>query len=209
MTAKAGPADIGEVVVPFSHEKSKVPFATHARSTMIASSIATLRSRGHLDRYRAHLDPVLRDALPATVAGHWLPMSDAVAHYEACDRLGLAHAELLEIGESVGDRMTKSALSLAVKLAAGSGVTPWTVLSQARRLWERAFQGSSLGVFKLGPKEARMEIIAWPLAHLEYNRVSFRGVLRSIVGPFCTRAYAYDVPSLFTATTMAHRIAWA
>jgi hypothetical protein len=105
--------------------------------------------------------------------------------------------------------MTKSALSLAVKLAAGSGVTPWTVLSQARRLWERSFQGSSLAVFKLGPKEARMEIIAWPLAHLEYNRISFRGILRSIVGPFCTRAYTYDIPSLCTATTVAHRIAWA
>jgi hypothetical protein len=209
MTAKVRPADIGEVVVPFSHERSKVPLATHLRSTMLASSIATLRSRGHLDRYRAHLDPALREELPTTVAGHWLPISHGIAHYEACDRLGLSHAELLQIGESVGDRMTKSSLSLAVKLAAGSGVTPWTVLSQARRLWERSFRGSSLAVFKLGPKEARVEIVAWPIAHIDYNRVSFCGILRSIVGPFCTRAYTYEIPSLCTATTVGHRIAWA
>jgi hypothetical protein len=212
MTGKSlrGAADFGEVFLPFSHERSRIPPATHIRSTLIASSVDALRSRGLLDEYRAHLDREHRDVLPNTVAGSWLPISHGIAHYEGCDRLRLTTGALLEIGENVTDRMRKSALSLAVKLAVGSGVTPWTIFLQGRRLWERSFRGgSSLGVFKLGPKEARLEIVAWPLARIEYNRVSFRGILRGLLLPFSTQTYVHELTPLCSATTSAYRVAWA
>jgi hypothetical protein len=209
MVEKRPRADAGEVLVPFSHERGQVPEATHIRSTMIASSVATLRARGLLDAYRSHLDPAYRDELPGTVAGFWLPIEHGVAHYEACDRLRLTAAELLSIGESVSERVTKSALSFAVKLAAGGGVSPWTILPHSRRLWERIFQGSSLAVYKLGPKEARIELVAWQLARIEYNRISFRGILRSMTLPFCAQSYVHEVSALCTPTSLAYRIAWA
>jgi hypothetical protein len=201
--------EVGEVIAPFSHDRARVPPVTHIRSTLIASSVDALRSRGLFDAYRSHLDPAHRQELPDTVAGFWLPIAQGVAHYEACDRLRLSTAELLEIGENVTDRVRKSALSLAVKLAVGSGVTPWTIYGNSRRLWERIFKGGSLGAFKLGPKEARLEIVGWPLGRIEYNRVSFRGILRGLTLPFCTQAYVYEVTSLCTATTSGYRIAWA
>jgi serine/threonine protein kinase len=199
----------GEVVVPFVPDRAHVPVATHIRSTMITSSIATLRSRGLFDAYQANLDPAHREAVCGAVAGLWLPIALGIAHYEACNKLRLGTAELLDIGDSVGERMTKSALSVVVKLAAHSGVTPWTMLSQSQRIWERTFQGSAAGVVKLGPKEARLELVSWPLARIEYNRVSFRGILRALLHPFCTRAYVHEVTPLCTPTTLGYRIAWA
>jgi hypothetical protein len=96
-----------------------------------------------------------------------------------------------------------------VKLAAGTGVTPWTVFAQARRFWDRAFQGSGVSVSKLGPKEARMEIVGWPLARIEYTRVSFRGILVSLTRRFCTRVYVTEVAAMCTDTSAAYRAAWA
>jgi hypothetical protein len=199
----------GEVLVPFEPSRALAPIATHIRSTMITSSVASLRARGLFEEYRSHLPPELRDEIPATVAGSWLPMETGIQHYSACNALRLSVPELLSIGESVGDRSTKSALSLVTKLAAGSGVTPWTVFTNSRRLWERAFQGSSISVVKLGPKEARFEIIAWPLAGIEYNRVSFRGILRSMLQPFCIQAYVHELTPLCTPMSASYRAAWA
>ncbi|MGO8994793.1 MAG: hypothetical protein ACLQVI_15865 [Polyangiaceae bacterium] len=202
-------ANQGEVIVPFVPDRAHAPMATHIRSTMLTSSVASLRARGLFDAYRANLDPADRDELPATVAGFWLPIAKGIAHYEACDRLRLPAGDLVEIGANVGARSTQSALSLATRLAAGSGVTPWTILTQSQRLWDRAFKGAGLGVFKLGPKEARVELVAWPLARIEYNRVSFRGILRAIFQPFCTQMYVNEVTSLCTPLTVGYRVAWA
>jgi hypothetical protein len=209
MQAKPTRVEPGEVIVPFVPDRARAPIATHIRSTMITSSVASLRGRGLFDAYRANLEPLLRDEIPSTVAGFWLPLAKGIAHYEACDRLGLPAADLLEMGANVGARNTKSALSLATKLAAGGGATPWTVLMQSRRLWERAFQGSSIGAFKLGPKEARLEMIAWPLARIEYNRISFRGILRSLLQPFCAQVYVHELTPLCTPLSVAYRVAWA
>jgi hypothetical protein len=209
MQTKPQRLETGEVIVPFVPDREHVPSATHIRSTLIASSVSALRARALFDAYRANLEPSRRDDLPATVAGYWLPITEGIAHYEACDRLALSMHDLIDNGASVGERNTKSALSLAAKLAVGGGATPWTVLQQSRRLWERAFQGSGVAVFKLGPKEARFEIVSWPLARIDYNRISFRGILRSMLQPFCTQVYVNDIPRLCTPTTVGYRVAWA
>ena len=198
----------GEVLVPFPFARARVPMATHIRSTMITSSLSTLKALGLFDAYVANLTQVHRDVLPMTVAGFWLPIEQGIAHYEACDKLRLLPNELLSMGEGVGIQSQESALSLALKLAAGSGVTPWTVLSQSRRFWDRAFKGSGVAVFKLGPKEARFEIVGWPLARIDYNRISFRGILVSLARPFCTKVYVTEIAG-YTSTTVSYRVAWA
>jgi hypothetical protein len=119
-----------------------------------------------------------------------------------------ADDELLAMGEGVAIQSQESALSLALKLAAGSGVTPWTVLAQSRRFWDRAFKGSGVAVFKLGPKEARFEIVGWPLARIEYTRLSFRGILVGLSRPFCTKVYVTEIAG-HTPTTVSYRMAWA
>jgi hypothetical protein len=54
-----------------------------------------------------------------------------------------------------------------------------------------------------------MEIVQWPLARIDYNRISLRGILLGLVRPFCTKVYITEVTALCTPTTVAYRIAWA
>ena len=201
--------DSSEAIVPFPCARADVPTATHIRSTVIASSLSALKERGHYDAYLAQLGPAHRDEILASVAGVWLPIATGVAHYEACDRLRLPASELVALGGHAGDRTMKSPLSVAVKLAKETGVSPWSMFAQARRFWERSFQGSAMGVFKLGPKEARVEIVAWPLSRIEYNRVSMRGILGSLAQPFCARVYVSELAAIASPTTCGFRVAWA
>src|SRR5258708_15872236 len=85
-------------LVPLPAPRNRIANATHFRSTWITASQGTLRTRGLRDRYEALVAPEHRDVLLNIIAGEWLPMEIARAHYTACDRLGLPSDELLEIG---------------------------------------------------------------------------------------------------------------
>jgi hypothetical protein len=202
-------ASTAEPIVPLPADRSAVSRATHLRSTIISSSIAALRELGFYEAYVAQLDAQARDEVLSIVPGVWVPMALGFVHYTACDRLRLPVSDLLALGSHAGERVMRSPLSVAMTLAKESGVTPWTMFAQSQRLWERSFQGSAIGVFKLGPKEARAEIVGWPLARIEYNRVSVRGILAGLAQPFCTRVYVSEVTPLCTTSTCGYRVAWA
>src|SRR5712671_1498685 len=85
-------------LVPLASSRNRIANATEFRSTWITASQGTLKARGHRERYEALVAPEHRDVLLNIIAGEWLPMEVARAHYTACDRLGLASDELLEIG---------------------------------------------------------------------------------------------------------------
>jgi hypothetical protein len=59
------------------------------------------------------------------------------------------------------------------------GLNPWVPLSNFHRLWERLMQGGAVGLTKLGPKEARIEVRMLPLARYAYFRAAFCGVIAS------------------------------
>ena len=117
-----------EVIVPFALPREKLPLATQVRSTLVASSLRSVRGHGFYDRYVALLDPGWRDAVLHAVAGVWLPLAAGVAHYKACDALGVSPAEQMEIGREVGDRIQGTFLASMVRVAKGAGVTPWDAL---------------------------------------------------------------------------------
>ena len=92
---------------------------------------------------------------------------------------------------------------------AARSVTPWTAFSQFNRLWDRVWIGGGVGVFKLGPKEARLEIVGWPCSRSTYIRHAMRGVVVGMLEMFCTKAYVKDLPRYCSATTLGYRAAWA
>jgi hypothetical protein len=100
-------------------------------------------------------------------------------------------------------------LSLFVRLAKSAGVTPWTAYAQVQKLWERIWIGGSMAVFKLGPKEARIEVAGWTSAGVPYCRIAFRGVMHGVTEAFCNKVYVHEVSRLCNATELAYRIAWA
>ncbi len=59
------------------------PPVRHARSTILLGSMASLRAAGHFETYAAALPVEHRDVLFQTVAGVWIPVEVARAHYRA------------------------------------------------------------------------------------------------------------------------------
>jgi hypothetical protein len=200
-----------EVVVPFPGNlpRERVPMAAEYRSTWISTSQQTLRAHGLYDRYVKNLSPRVRDALVASVAGVWMPSELAAEHYRACDRLELMDLDLVQIGRESAERAHGSMMSMMVKVAKGTGVTPWTSLGQVQRLWQRSLNGGGgIALYKLGPKEARVEFAGFPFAAIHYVRVAIRGIALGVVELFAQTAYAREIAGLCTDKTLAYRLSW-
>lgn len=198
-----------EVIIGLDAARDRGGLATHVRSTLLLSSVQSLRARGLFDRYVTHLDPAVRDALLTSVAGVWMPMSLGMLHYRACEALGLSLVEATQIGHDVGNRVQGSLLGVLTRAAKGSGVTPWTVLGQIGRLWDRTFQGGGgARLTKLGPKEARAELIGLPLMAVPYFRHAYRGAFHAGLELFCEKIYVNEIASRSSDVAGAYRVSW-
>lgn len=69
------------------------------------------------------------------------------------------------------------------------------------------FIGGGAVVYKLGPKEARIEILGCALAPIPYFRVGLQGVLAGIAEMFSTRVYLREQRSN-APTTITFRASW-
>jgi hypothetical protein len=199
-----------EVLHALSTERDRVPLAKQIRTTLLVSSQQSLRARDLYARYLALVPEAAdRAALSSLVVGTWTPIALGVVHYEACERLELPGTELLAIGHDVEMRLRRSILLNLAVAARNVGVSPITVLMQAPKFWSRTFVGSEVSIERLGPKDARFIIAGFPFAHLVYNRVTFRGILESLLAPFCTRVFVRDAPECAGPAALGWRVAWA
>jgi hypothetical protein len=205
---RRAPAAEVEWHVPFPKPREQIEDAKHFRSTWITASQATIRGLGVWAKYEAALNPEHRAAVLAAVAGVWMPMDVARAHYSACDSLGFDEAQLVEIGRAAMRRANATTLSLVSRMAQGAGVTPWTALGQAPRFKAATLDGGFVAVARLGPKEARVDYVGYPLAGIRYNRVTWRGILIGTVELFCQKAYAKEVPQGCDARSLAVKLSW-
>jgi hypothetical protein len=152
---------------------------TTIRSTLIQSSLNTLRKRGHFERYLGLVNPRHKAALLETLAPEWLPLEVAVAHYTACDALQLTSGELMEIGEDVGERIQGTFIGTLVRKARTVGLTPWVPLGQFQRLWERLITGGGVSLTRTGPKDCTVDCRMLELCQYNYFRAAFCGVIAS------------------------------
>jgi hypothetical protein len=196
-----------EVIVPFEHAGA-VPLATAVRSTLIVSSMQTLRSHGHFDAYVARIDPVMREELLSLIAGTWVPIALGDAHYSACAKLGLDDKTIDSFGAEVAERSNRSVFSLVLKLSRETGATPWTAFQRAHRLRELTWQGSDLCIYRLGPKEARFDWVGIPYASHNYYVVSFGGFLRGLTQLFARTVYTRVNAKGASSTAISYRISW-
>jgi hypothetical protein len=186
----------------------RVPMATAFRSTWLASSLKALRERNLLGDYFSRLSAEHRETVRASVAGAWLPISLAIAHYEACDALRLSAADQFAIGVEVSQFAQKSSFSLMLRLATESGMSPWSCFDVQSRLWKMVWIGGDVSVRRLGPKEARMAITGWPCARIPYCRNAMRGMLTAQTELFSKKAYVAPVSLLMGDMSVGYRIAW-
>lgn len=165
-----------EIIIP--HAAVITP-AHNVRSTLIQSSLKFLHERGHFERYLRLLAPEHREIIIGTLAPTWMPIAVGIAHYRACDELELDAAELIAIGEAVGDRIQGTFMTTLVHTARAAGVTPWVLFKRFDRMWGRIFQGGSVQIRKVGPKDIAIEVRAAQLSQFAYFRTAFTGVVRA------------------------------
>jgi hypothetical protein len=197
-----------ETFLPFRAPPARMGIATVARSTLFTASIQSLRARGLYDRYAVRLMGDQREALSTAVAGVWIPMGLAVAHYRACDALRLCIGEQLDIALEVGQQMHGTFLGAMLRVAKTVGVTPWTALAYSGKLYDRLFRGGGIAVTRTGPKDARVDLVGNPLCEIEYFRVGLRGVYEAALELFCERVTTQEIPRRYDGLDMAIRISW-
>lgn len=183
--------------------------ATRAvRSTLILSSIASLRDAGYYEAYCRGLDEEHREAILQVVAGVWLPLETGLAHYRAGDSLGLSADAAAKLGAATFVRVQGTLLGTVLRLANGAGVTPWTVMPQLQRFWDRAYRGGVLQVTRMGPKDARLEIARSALTESHYFRHAIRGLTASVCALFCQKVYVHEPPGARAPGTMTLQAQW-
>ncbi len=178
------------------------------RSTLLLSGIRELRGRNLFDAYCENLDPSAREVVLGAIAGEWLPIAIAMAHFEACDALNLSSTEAFEIGQGSGKRIQQSVLHTLVRLAAGAGTTPWTVFENYGRLWRRILDGGQVVVLKCGPKEARIDCHGLPPARFAYFRNAFRGTNHVGLSLFARSLFIRELPQPAGDGSLSYRVSW-
>lgn len=174
-----------EAIVPLPGPRSSIPPATAYRSTWVVSSLDALRSHGHFESYLGELREH-RGEILSCVAGTWLPMPVVRAHYQACDALALTEEQITEMALGPGARVRRAWYSRLIVAAEKSKGDPWTVLAQLDRTWHRGANGGASAVFRVGPKEARVEYVGCELFRIPYYCQAVRAVLLALVERFGT-----------------------
>jgi hypothetical protein len=179
------------------------------RSTVVASGITVFRERGLLEAYSANLAPKTRDILLTTVAGTWLPVDLALAHFAAVDAIGLSAEQSFDIGATSARRFGETLWGTAMRMArAATGVDPWTVFGIYDRLWKRSFDGGGYVVTRGGPKEALVEIRAMPFARHAYFRDALRGTHHALLNLLAQAVYVREMPRKTHPEGFTMRVSW-
>jgi hypothetical protein len=197
-----------EAVIPLPRAREALAPVTHIRSTLITSSLKTLGERNLLATYYERLGAQHRDTVRTAVAGAWLPVEVTMAHYRACDALGLASAEQLEIGRQVGAKIQSTLLGTLVSLTKEAGATPWVFLSKLDRLYDRLVLGGGIAVEKVAMKEAIVLVYNVPLFEVPYFATAWRGVIQGFCELFSTKTYVKR-GQLSADMRMTYTISWA
>jgi hypothetical protein len=198
-----------EAIIPFSGPPELTPPVTEVRGTLLSSSLQMLRDRGLRDRYLRALPARYHDAIESLVAGTWLPIEVAHAHYVAVDSLGLSDADILQIGRSVGDRIQNGHLGTILRGARNlGGIDPWSIISRVDVLRQRVFRGGEAAAFKLGPKDARIEFVGISLAQVRYFRVGMQGIIESALSLSARKVYVRTTHGAWGPDSMAYTVSF-
>lgn len=162
------------------------------RSTLVLASIESVRRGGRFDDYERALPAEHKESLLKAVAATWIPLEIARVHYAACDSLGLSSEQQTRAGRYTFDGARSTLMGTAVGLARGAGVTPWQIMPQLQRLWERGCDGGAITVVRTGPKDAHVDVVQCELFAYSYMRNGLRGLFAAVLELFCTRAYVTE-----------------
>jgi hypothetical protein len=177
MFGVSGSLQPGELLV--EHVSPRGPVATAVRGTLVVSAIEGLRAQGALESLIAELPPTLRDELLATSALRWVPMQQLVELCLAVDRLRLTDRQLADIGGAAASSIAATVLSTILRTA---GASPWTIVGNLDRLWDRFYEGGGITVMRMGPKDVFIELTGMPHGVTRYCRATTQAFFQALTG---------------------------
>lgn len=179
---------------------------TKVRSTLLSASIIALTRRGLADAYWRAIEPRYTDELRVLVAGTWIPVEIAMAHYTVLQGLVSDEREQFAMGSEVGDRIQASLLGTLLRAARATGITPWTAVEAYPRLYQRCFDGGWCGVYRCGPKDALFEQRGVPMIELAYFRNAWMGMAKAAISLFSRHCHVQ--PKRAPAGTFRYLVSW-
>jgi hypothetical protein len=193
------------VVVPFP---SPLVALSEVRSTLLLSSLHALRSGGYFDAYEARVPSAHREEILGSMAGAWLPAAAALAHYRACDALGITSLEQMALGRQTGNGLRHHLTRAAAVLSRGVGVSPWIIFEQFDRFWARSFKGGGVSVIRRGPKDAEIVFAKCALLQSPYFRSALRGVALGLLEVATRRSFMSEMSFTATHHEARYRLSW-
>jgi hypothetical protein len=177
---------------------------THIRSTLITSSLQTLKALGFFERYLRALPKAHHDQMLAPRAPGWVDVAEAAIHYNACQNMALSVEELERLSESVVTSVANTLLSTFNRASrAAAGGSPWLSLVQAEKLFPRLNRGGTVRVSRRGANEALVEVRGGSLYAIPYYEIGHCAMLRVSVMLFAAKVQVRTV----SVTALEHRAA--
>ena len=197
-----------EEVLSFRFPRDAAPRVTRVRSTLIAASLHGIRNMGWEARYLAALPKELHFEMQMLTAGSWVPLSVGTAHYTACEEMGLGAREMDAIGSDVSLRTQRTFVGTLGKAVGGAGATPWLLIQNMHRIWDRMFDGGDLAAYKVGPKEGLVVLVGCTLLDISYFRFGFLAYYRALARMLSRAAYTKESPTHRSQGRIGFRISW-
>lgn len=164
-----------EVLVP---PPARIGPVTDFRGTLLGSSLQYVRDHGLETRYFELLPRQHHDAIRNMIPQSWLPVEVAFAHYTVMNQLVPNQAQMRANGRTVADKVQGSYIATLIKgLRASGAVSPVRVLQRLPSIWERVTRGGGAAVYKLGPKDARIDVLEMSLCAIDYYRYGLEGLI--------------------------------
>lgn len=186
------------------HLSSHGPDVAHVRGALLVSSLQTLRELDLYARYLTLLPRELHESVTFTLASSWVPRELAMAHYAACDAMGLSDSELDGIGQRVCNRIMGTFVSTLLRGARPSGANVASIALPAYpRIYDRIMQGGRVLIHLTGPKDAVIETRGIGMFRYRYFRIAHHALVRG-AGLMMTRVfYVRQLEASEAATKLA------
>jgi hypothetical protein len=188
-------------VVPLSCPPTGVLRASAIRSTTLISSLNAIEQAGKTAAYQKLLPQEHAQALRELVAGQWASIDIGMAHYGTVEQLGFTTLEARDNGRLVAKHVQNGYFATIVRTL-GSGVTLWALLQRLPALLNRQVQGGGCAVYRMGPKDARIELHGIPIARFSYVRDGWAGMFEGTLELVVRKVYARDVTPPRTGDTV-------
>lgn len=195
----------GEIVV--EHVSSRGAVATAVRGTLVISALEGLRAQRALEPLLTELPSALHEELLSASPLRWVPMAQLVELCLAVDRLRLTDRQLAEIGGAAASSIAATVLSTILRTA---GASPWTIVSNVDRLWDRFYEGGGITVMRLGPKDACIELSGMPHAVTRYCRATTQAFFQALTAKLARSVQAMPTrPRTVSPLSFAFTLSWA